>query len=112
MSKPKREGIVYSTNPDFTYDSGEAEEAVSLAPAKQQLRVMLDKKQRGGKKVTLVTGFVGSEADLNALGKALKTLCGSGGTVKDGEMLIQGDFREKVLNYLIARGYKAKQAGG
>jgi translation initiation factor 1 len=111
MSKNKREGIVYSTNPNFAFDNVAAEPK-TFPPAQQNLRVMLDKKQRGGKKVTLVTGFVGSQDDLNDLGKLLKTSCGVGGTVKDGEIIIQGDFRERVLGILQQKGYKAKQAGG
>jgi translation initiation factor 1 len=111
MSKNKREGIVYSTNPNFAFND-DTSEIKTLPPAQQNLRVMLDKKQRGGKKVTLVTGFVGSQDDLNYLGKLLKTSCGVGGTVKDGEIIIQGDFRERVLGILQQKGYKAKQAGG
>jgi translation initiation factor 1 len=109
--KPKREGIVYSTNPDFVYESEETN-IQTLANQQQNLRVMLDKKQRGGKKVTLITGFVGQPADLEALGKSLKTACGVGGSAKDGEILVQGDFREKILQLLIKQGYKAKLAGG
>lgn len=112
MSKIRREGIVYSTNPDFVYDDQQQDIPVSLPPNQQQLRVMLDKKQRGGKKVSLITGFKGSNNDLEVLGKKLKTLCGAGGSVKDGEILVQGDFRTKILDYLISQGYKAKLAGG
>lgn len=111
-SRNERDGIVYSTNADFqfNYDAQQVEETVS--PSRQDLRVMLDKKQRGGKMVTLVSGFIGKEEDLKELGKSLKSKCGVGGTVKDGEILIQGDFRDKVLQLLIASGYKAKRAGG
>ena len=110
--KNQRQGVVYSTNPDFTYQSNEQGEAATLPPNQQQLRVQLDKKQRGGKQVTLVTGFVGTEADLQALGKLLKTKCGVGGNAKDGEVLVQGDFRDKVLAVLVQAGYKVKKAGG
>lgn len=107
-----RDGLVYSTNPDFLPPSDASSDAITLPPQQQQLKVLLDKKQRAGKKVTLVTGFSGTTSDLEALGKMLKTKCGVGGTVKDNEILIQGDFRKKVLELLIAAGYKAKQAGG
>ncbi len=107
----KRSGnIVYSTNPDFQFE--EEEQIESLANNQQQLRVMLDKKQRGGKKVTLVTGFIGTNEDLQQLGKKLKSICGTGGSVKDNQVIIQGDFRERVLQYLIKEGYKAKLSGG
>lgn len=109
--KPKREGIVYSTNPNFVFDDA-TEEVETLANNQQNLRIALDKKQRGGKKVTLITGFVGNQANLEALGKQLKSACGVGGSAKDGEILIQGDFREKVLQILIKQGYKAKLSGG
>ena len=104
--------MVFSTNPDFdyTYESGTEDE--TLPPAQQDLKVMLDKKKRGGKQVTLVEGFVGTSEDLKALGKMLKSKCGVGGTAKDGEILIQGDFRDKVLQTLQANGYKAKKVGG
>ena len=110
--KQNRTGVVYSTNPDFTYQDNEPGEATTLPPPQQQLRVQLDKKQRGGKQVTLVTGFVGTDGDLQALGKLLKTKCGVGGSAKDGEVVVQGDFRDKVLEVLLKEGYKAKKAGG
>ena len=110
--KQNRTGVVYSTNLDFTYQGNEPTEATTLPPQQQQLRVQLDKKQRGGKQVTLVTGFVGTEADLQLLGKLLKTKCGVGGSAKDGEVVVQGDFRDKVLAVLLKEGFKAKKAGG
>jgi translation initiation factor 1 len=104
--------VVYSTNPDFQYRYDGEERRETLPPAQQNLRVMLDRKNRSGKSVTLVTGFAGTEDDLTALSKELKTKCGTGGSVKDGEIIIQGDFREKVMQMLQQKGYKVKRAGG
>lgn len=105
-NKNKNRGtILYSTDPDFVYEDELEEEVETLPKEKQKLRISLDKKQRNGKKVTLVANFVGTEEDLTVLGKTLKTQCGVGGSVKDGEILIQGDFREKVLEILHKLGY-------
>jgi translation initiation factor 1 len=112
MAKKNKVNIVYSTNPDFRFDYESNEEQQTLDPSKQQLKVQLDKKQRAGKAVTLITGFVGTENDLNDLGKMLKSKCGVGGTVKDGEILIQGDHREKIMDILTKAGYKVKRIGG
>ncbi|MFC5285079.1 translation initiation factor [Pedobacter alpinus] len=106
------DGLMFSTNPDQKLDSYEESEDETLKPQHQNLRVQLDKKQRGGKAVTLITGFIGVEDDLKALGKVLKTKCGVGGAVKDGEILIQGDFRQKIIDLLLADGYKVKKIGG
>lgn len=104
-------GIMYSTDASFEF-AQEAEEQDTPKNAQQDLRVMLDKKNRGGKAVTLITGFQGKPEDLQTLGKMLKTKCGVGGSAKDGEILIQGDVREKVIQILQKEGYKAKKAGG
>jgi len=110
--KSKPTGIVYSTNPHYNYLIEENAEPVTLPPQQQNLRVMLDKKQRGGKQVTLITGFVGSQSDLEDLGRMLKSKCGVGGSAKDNEIIIQGDFRTKTMELLTKAGYKAKLAGG
>ena len=105
-------GIVYSTNPDFRYDMGHDEEKETLPPQQQDLRVMLDKKLKGGKKATLVTGFIGAEKDLADLAKQLKNLCAAGGSSSDGIILIQGEFRQKIMDYLLKKGYRVKLSGG
>lgn len=105
----KRLGVVFSTNPDFTYEEEAVQEEQTLEPGKQNLIVSIDRKGRGGKQVTVVTGFIGKNDDLEALGKTLKTKCGVGGSVKDGEILIQGDQRDKITTILTGLGYKAKR---
>lgn len=100
-----RLGVMYSTDPNFQYDTREEEEEETLPKEKQQLRISLDKRNRGGKMVTLVTGFVGKTVDLEALGKFLKVKCGVGGSAKEGEIIVQGDFRSKILEILQKEGY-------
>lgn len=104
-----RLGVVYSTNPDFKYETEASVEQETLPPAKQRLIVRIDRRQRAGKQVTLVEGFVGSSDDLSALAKTLKTKCGVGGTAKDGEITVQGDLRDKVVALLQSMGYNAKR---
>ena len=105
----KRLGVVFSTNPDFAYQEEEETETATLEPSRQNLIVGIDRKGRGGKQVTLVTGFVGTSDDLAELGRTLKVKCGVGGTAKDGEITIQGDFRDRVVTLLKEMGYKAKR---
>jgi translation initiation factor 1 len=113
MSKKKNKvNVVYSTNSSFNYDFEGDEELQTLPPNKQDLRVQLDTKQRKGKGVTLITGFVGTNDDLKELEKTLKSKCGVGGSAKENEIIIQGDHRDKVLNLLVEMGYKAKKSGG
>jgi len=106
----KRDGVVYSTNVNYDFTDHEDQENTP-SPHNQNLRVQLDKKSRGGKQVTLVSGFVGREDDLKALGKLLQNKCGVGGSAKNGEILIQGDHRDTVLELLKNSGYKAKKSG-
>lgn len=113
MSKKNKgyQGVVFSTDPDFGYISDDSEIQETPEPRLQDLRVQLDRKQRGGKAVTLITGFIGSQEDLQILGKKLKQKCGVGGTAKDAEIIIQGDYREKVMTLLLADGFKVKKIG-
>jgi translation initiation factor 1 len=110
--KNKKGGIVYSTNEHFAYQHDEPAEEVTFPPEQQDLRVMLDKKARKGKQVTLVTGFVGTQRDLKDLGRFLKSKCGAGGSAKDGDIIVQGDFRDKIMKVLQQEGYRAKKSGG
>ena len=113
MAKKKEKlNVVYSTNPDFNYQFEEEEETETLSKNQQKLYVSIDKKQRGGKEVTLVEGFIGLEEDLKELGKFLKSKCGVGGTVKEMDILIQGNFREKITDLLLKEGYSVKKKGG
>lgn len=104
-NKPDTHGFVYSTDPSFNFKPEDNHEQETLAPAQQKLRIRLETKHRGGKTVTLITGFIGTTEDLEKLGKALKNFCGTGGSTKDGEVIIQGDQRDKVLQWLLKNGY-------
>lgn len=112
MSKKKRVNIVYSTNSDFAYEEDENEVEDTLPPNEQRLYVSVDRKKRAGKEVTLIEGFIGEIDDLKELAKFLKSKCGVGGSAKDGEILIQGNFKEKVYDLLIAKSYSVKKKGG
>ena len=103
-NKPDNRGFVYSTDPNFSFEE-EQQNIVTLPAAEQKLKIRLDTKQRAGKAVTLVEGFTGQEQDLEELGKKLKAFCGTGGSAKDGEIIVQGDQREKVLQWLLKNGY-------
>jgi len=112
MAKKEKLNIVYSTNPNFQYEFEEEESVDSRPNNQQKLYVSIDKKQRGGKEVTLVEGFVGPEEELKELGKLLKSKCGVGGSVKDNEILIQGNFKDKVYDLLVKENYKVTKKGG
>ena len=107
----ERLGVVFSTNPDYKYETSAEEEATTLNPSKQNLKIWLDR-LKGGRVATVVRGFVGSSYDLAALGKELKKSCGVGGTAKDGEIIIQGDHRDRIVELLTKAGYRCKKAGG
>jgi translation initiation factor 1 len=115
MSKKTKQviNVVYSTNPNFNYETESDNEQDTLPKNQQKLYVSIDRKQRGGKDVTLIEGFIGNEDDLKDLGKTLKSKCGVGGSVKDGEILIQGALRDKVYDLLVKDGYtQTKKKGG
>ncbi len=103
-----RNGIVFSTNPDYEYQYNDQGEPDTLEPSKQTLRVLTDSKMRAGKIVTIVHGFIGKQTDFNDLAKVLKTACGVGGTAKDGQIIIQGNFKDRIIEILLKKGYKAK----
>jgi translation initiation factor 1 len=107
-NKPDSHGFVFSTDPDFKFEE-EKESVETIAPKQQKLKVRLDTKHRAGKAVTLVDGFIGKEEDMEALGKKLKAFCGTGGSAKDGEIIVQGDQREKVMQWLIKNGYTSSK---
>jgi translation initiation factor 1 len=112
MSKKNNSGgFVYSTNPNYRPSDDDHQPSETPAPAQQDLRVWLEKNHRGGKTASVIKGFVGSDDDLEQLGKVLKSKCGTGGSAKDGEIIIQGDHRDKIIALLTQLGYKAKKAG-
>lgn len=108
----KRMGVVYSTNPDYEFEEAESVEEETLPAEEQLLYISIDRKQRKGKEVTLIEGFVGTEEDLKDLAKILKVACGVGGSTKDGDILIQGSFRDKIIDKLNGLGYRTKKKGG
>ena len=110
-NKPASHGFVYSTDPDFKFNQ-ERENMETLHPSAQRLKIRLDTKHRAGKSVTLIKGFAGSKGDLEALGKQLKSFCGTGGSAKDGEIIVQGDQREKVIQWLLKNGYNGSRKSG
>ncbi|MEK7224991.1 MAG: translation initiation factor [Bacteroidota bacterium] len=110
-NKPDTRGFVYSTNPNFSFEEEQANEE-TLSPAQQKLRIKLDTRHRAGKAVTLIEGFIGTVADMEDLGKKLKSFCGTGGSAKDGEIIVQGDQREKVIQWLLKNGYKNVKKSG
>lgn len=107
-NKPDNNGFVYSTNPSFRFEEETSEASETLPPEKQKLILKLDTKHRGGKTVTLIHGFIGTNDDLEELGKKLKQYCGTGGSAKDGEIIIQGDQRSKIKDYLTKNKYAFK----
>ncbi len=111
-NKKNKVNVVYSTNPNFSFDFDENQEDETLPPQQQNLKIQIDRKQRKGKEVTLITGFVGTDNDLNELAKKLKSKCGVGGTAKDGEILIQGNHLQKIMEILLSENYKVKKIGG
>ena len=111
-NKKRRSGIVFSTNPDHNYEYENSQEEETMAKSDQKLRVMIDRKQRRGKEVTLVVGYVGNPQDIKELGKMLKSKCGVGGSVKDKEIIIQGNQKDKVVKLLLEEGYTQTKASG
>jgi len=112
MKRKHTDGIVYSTDPDFVFERDEGQDEITLPVHQQNLRIRIESKGRKGKTVTVVEGFSGTEDDLAQLARDLKVRCGTGGSAKDMLIILQGDFREKALSWLLECGYKAKKAGG